>query len=175
MNYGSIKKTDIANGIGVRVSLFVSGCTHHCKECFIPQTWDFGYGDPYTEETQREVMDALAPDFITGLSLLGGEPMEPDNQRALLPLIRAFKSAYPQKDLWIYSGYTFDTDLAEGGKAHCEATDEILSMTDILVDGEFMIDLKNISLRFRGSENQRIIRAKESKKAGVVILADEFM
>ena len=175
MNYGSIKKTDIANGIGVRVSLFVSGCTHHCRECFNPQTWDFGYGDPYTADTEREIMDALAPEYINGLSLLGGEPMEPDNQRALLPLIRAVHNTYPTKDIWIYSGYTFDADLVEGGKAFCEATDEILSMTDIMVDGEFEIERKNISLRFRGSENQRIIRAKDSKKAGVVILADEFM
>ena len=175
MNYGSIKKTDIANGIGVRVSLFVSGCTHHCKECFNPQTWDFDYGDPYTDDTMKEVLAALKPEYINGLSLLGGEPMEPDNQRALLPLIRAVHNTYPEKDIWIYSGYTFDTDLAEGGKAHCEATDEILSMTDIMVDGEFMIEKKNISLRFRGSENQRIIRAKDSKKAGVVILADEYM
>ena len=175
MNYGSIKKTDIANGIGVRVALFVSGCTHHCRECFNPQTWDFGYGDPYTADTEREIMDALAPEYINGLSLLGGEPMEPDNQRALLPLIRAVHNTYPGKDIWIYSGYTFDVDLVEGGKAFCEATDEILSMTDIMVDGEFEIERKNISLRFRGSENQRIIRAKDSKKAGVVILADEFM
>ena len=175
MNYGSIKKTDIANGIGVRVSLFVSGCTHHCRECFNPQTWDFGYGDPYTADTEREIMAALAPGYITGLSLLGGEPMEPDNQRALISLLRSVSSTYPEKDIWIYSGYTFDVDLVPGGKAYCEVTDEILSMTDIMVDGEFEIERKNISLKFRGSENQRIIRAKDSKKAGVVILADEFM
>ncbi|HIY46232.1 MAG TPA: anaerobic ribonucleoside-triphosphate reductase activating protein [Candidatus Borkfalkia excrementipullorum] len=170
MFYANIKKYDVANGVGVRVSLFVSGCTHRCKGCFNAEAWDFSYGKPYTEETEEEILDALDKDYIAGLSLLGGEPFEPQNQRALLPLLRKFRERYPQKDVWCYSGYTFDSDLQEGGRAHCEATDEMLSMLDILVDGEFVEDLKDLKLRFRGSANQRIIDVPRTLREGEVRL-----
>ncbi len=170
MNFASIKKHDVANGPGVRVSLFVSGCTHRCKGCFNAEAWDFSYGSPFTEETAREVLSALAPEYIAGLSLLGGEPFEPCNQRALLPLLRAFRSRYPQKNVWCYTGYTMDTDLAAGGRAHCEATEEMLSLLDVLVDGEFIEEQKDLKLRFRGSANQRIIDVARSRAAGEVRL-----
>ena len=170
MFYANIKKYDVANGVGVRVSLFVSGCTHRCKGCFNAEAWDFSYGKPYTEETEEEILDALDKDYIAGLSLLGGEPFEPQNQRALLPLLRKVRERYPQKDVWCYSGYTFDSDLQEGGRAHCEATDEMLSMLDILVDGEFVEDLKDLKLRFRGSANQRIIDVPRTLREGEVRL-----
>ncbi len=170
MNFASVKKHDVANGPGVRVSLFVSGCTHRCKGCFNAEAWDFSYGSPFTEETAREVLSALAPDHIAGLSLLGGEPFEPCNQRALLPLLRAFRSRYPQKNVWCYTGYTMDTDLAAGGRAHCEATEEMLSLLDVLVDGEFIEEQKDLKLRFRGSANQRIIDVARSRAAGEVRL-----
>ena len=157
MNYGEIKKTDIANGEGVRVSLFVSGCTHHCKGCFNPETWNFDFGKPFDGEAMTEVYNALLPSHINGLTLLGGEPMEPENQRALLPFIRKLRYSLPRKDIWCYTGYTLETDLAEGGKAYCSATSELLSYIDVLVDGEFIEEKKNISLKFRGSENQRLI------------------
>ena len=150
MFYANIKKHDVANGVGVRVSLFVSGCTHRCKGCFNAEAWDFHYGSPYTEQTEEEILQALDNEYIAGLSLLGGEPFEPCNQRALLPLLRKFKERFPQKTVWCYSGYTFDKDLSAGGRAHCEATDEMLSMLDILVDGEFVEELKDLKLRFRG-------------------------
>ena len=170
MRYGAIKKRDIANGPGVRVVLFVSGCTHHCKGCFQPQTWDFNYGDDYTADTEQEIIDALAPDFMDGLTLLGGEPFEPCNQRALLPLLRKFKERYPDKTAWCYSGYTYDKDLQSGGRAHCEATDEMLSLLDVLVDGEFIEVQKDLKLRFRGSANQRIIDVPRSLAQGKVVL-----
>lgn len=170
MNFASVKKHDVANGPGVRVSLFVSGCTHRCKGCFNAEAWDFSYGSPFTEETAREVLSALAPEYVAGLSLLGGEPFEPCNQRALLPLLRAFRSRYPQKNVWCYTGYTMDTDLAAGGRAHCEATEEMLSLLDVLVDGEFIEEQKDLKLRFRGSANQRIIDVARSRAAGEVRL-----
>ena len=170
MNFASVKKHDVANGPGVRVSLFVSGCTHRCKGCFNAEAWDFSYGSPFTEETAREVLSALAPEYIAGLSLLGGEPFEPCNQRALLPLLRAFRSRYPQKNVWCYTGYTMDTDLAAGGRAHCEVTEEMLSLLDVLVDGEFIEEQKDLKLRFRGSANQRIIDVARSRAAGEVRL-----
>ncbi|MCQ2431949.1 MAG: anaerobic ribonucleoside-triphosphate reductase activating protein [Clostridia bacterium] len=172
MNYGTIKNCDIANGEGVRVSLFVSGCTQHCKECFNPETWNFGYGEPFTAETERQILDMLAPSYIRGLSLLGGEPFEPDNQRVLVKFLRRVKESYPDKDIWCYTGYTLESDLLPGAdsRAYCEVTDEMLSMIDVLVDGEFILEQKNISLRFRGSENQRIIWVKRTLSEGVTIL-----
>ena len=143
MNYGAIKKRDIANGIGVRVSLFVSGCTHHCKGCFNADTWDFGYGEPYTAAVEEEILEMLAPDYVAGLSLLGGEPFEPCNQRVLVGLLRRMKERYPQKTVWCYSGYTFE-ELTGESRARCEVTDEMLSMLDVLVDGEFVLEKKNI-------------------------------
>lgn len=162
MNYGEIKKCDIANGTGVRVSLFVSGCTHHCEGCFNPMTWDFSYGQPFTEDTQDKLLELLSPEHIQGLTLLGGEPMEIENQRALLPFLRRVKEKIPQKDIWCYTGYTFERDLLSLSRARCECTDEILSLIDVLVDGEFVLARKNISLVFRGSDNQRIIDVKRS-------------
>ncbi len=173
MHYGALKKTDIANGPGVRVSLFVSGCTHHCRDCFNPETWDFSYGKEYTDDTVEEVLSALAPDYIEGLTVLGGEPFEPDNQRALLPLYRAVRERFPGKTIWAYSGYTLGDILPESGGAHTEVTDEILSLLDVLVDGEFVAEQKNITLKFRGSENQRIIDVPESLAAGRAVIVED--
>lgn len=170
MYYGALKKTDIANGPGVRVSLFVSGCTHHCKECFNPETWNFNFGEEYTDKVLAEIMEALAPDYIQGITILGGEPFEPSNQRGLLSLYHAIRETYPEKNIWVYTGYTLEEDLLKESRARIDITDEILSMIDVLVDGEFMIEKKNIMLKFRGSENQRIIKLPESLAAGEVIL-----
>lgn len=173
MNYCNIKKTDIADGPGVRVSLFVSGCTHHCPGCFQPETWNFDYGQPFTSDTERELFKALSPDFIAGLTLLGGEPFEPDNQRALLPFLKAVREQIPQKTIWAYSGYELEelAGWAAGtGRARCEATDEMLSLIDVLVDGEFKQERKNISLLFRGSENQRLIDVQKTLETGNVVL-----
>ena len=172
MNYANIKTYSIENGTGVRVSLFVSGCTHHCKNCFNAEAWDFEYGKPFTKETEDEVIEDLRPDYMAGITLLGGEPMEPVNQRGLISLIRRIREELPQKTIWIYSGYVYE-DFKDGGRAHCEVTDEILSLCDILVDGPFVEEKKNISLRFRGSENQRIIDLKKTRAEGKVILAME--
>lgn len=170
MYYGEIKKCDIANGEGVRVSLFVSGCTHHCPGCFNQETWAFDYGRKYTDETQKEILDALSPSYINGLSLLGGEPFEPQNQKVLINLLRNVKALYPQKTVWCYSGYLFDRDLLSESRARFEYTDEMLSMIDILVDGRFVETLKDIRLVYKGSTNQRIIDVKKSKVAGKIIL-----
>ena len=147
MNYCGIKKTDIANGPGVRVSLFVSGCRNHCQGCFQPETWDFGYGEPFTTETENELMSALRPSWVQGLSILGGDPMEPENQTALLPFLRRVKAELPDKDVWLYTGYTFE---AVSGSP-------LLAFVDVVVDGPFIEEEKDISLCFRGSRNQRII------------------
>ena len=170
MNYGEIKNFDIANGEGVRVSLFVSGCTHHCKNCFNPETWSFDYGKPFTRDTEDYIIECLKPDYINGFSLLGGEPFEPENQKALLSLLRRIRREYPNKTVWCYTGYLFDTELLSESRARCEYTDEMLSLIDILVDGEFVQDLHDISLSFRGSSNQRIIDVKKSLATGEVIL-----
>lgn len=169
MHYGAIKNCDIANGNGVRVSLFVSGCTHHCKNCFNPETWSFTYGEPFTENTEQKLLDLLAPSYIKGLSLLGGEPFEPQNQHVLLPFLKKVREKYPQKDIWCYTGYTLETDLLSDSRARTEDTDGMLSMIDVLIDGEFVEELKNIRLRFRGSENQRILRLPETLAAGTPI------
>ena len=170
MKYGEIKNYDNANGEGVRVTLFVSGCTHHCEGCFNPMTWDFNHGDEFTEDTVQSIIDMLSPSYIKGLTLLGGEPMEPVNQRGLLPLLKKVKDIYPEKTVWCYSGYLFDEELLKESRARCEVTDEVLSYIDILVDGEFVLAKKNIALQFRGSENQRIIDVKRSLEQGVVVL-----
>ena len=169
MHYGNIKKFDIADGIGVRVSLFVSGCTHHCEGCFQPETWNFNYGNLFTPDTEKEILDALAPDYIDGLTILGGEPFEPENQAELLPFLKKLKDKLPSKTIWAYSGYTFE-ELTGTSRARCEFTDEILSMLDVLVDGEFKLELKNISLKFRGSSNQRVIDVKKTLKEGNIVL-----
>lgn len=166
MYYGQIKNCDIANGEGVRVTLFVSGCTNHCKNCFQPQTWDFDYGQPFTEETEALLLDMLSPSHINGLTLLGGEPFEPANQRVLVPFLRRVRAAYPDKDIWCFSGFTYEELTTDGSYPRCEVTDAFLSLLDVLVDGRFVEELKDISLRFRGSRNQRLINLKASRAAG---------
>lgn len=170
MYYGMIKKFDIADGEGVRVSLFVSGCTNHCFNCFQPETWDFNYGQPYTKETENEIIEALKPSYIQGLTLLGGDPFEFQNQREVVKLLRRMKADLPDKNVWAYTGFILDQDLLDGGRRHCEVTDEMLSYIDVLVDGPFIDAQKNISLAFRGSENQRVIDLKKSLKEKEVIL-----
>ena len=169
MYYGNIKKNDIANGKGVRVTLFVSGCTNHCKNCFQPETWNFDYGKPYTKETEDEVIDALKPSHISGLTLLGGEPFEPENQRELVKLLRRVREELPEKNIWSFTGFVLDQDLLDGGRKHCEVTDEMLSLLDVLVDGPFKEEEKDITLAFRGSRNQRLIDMKKSLKEQEVI------
>ena len=173
MYYGEIKNCDIANGIGVRVTLFVSGCTNHCEHCFQPETWDFHYGQPFTEETEETVLRLLEPAYINGLTLLGGEPFEPENQRALLPFLRRVRAERPEKTIWAYSGFTLEELRQEGSHPYCEVTDDVLDLVDVLVDGRFVEAKKDISLRFRGSSNQRIIDLKKTRAAGEVILWDE--
>ena len=172
MNYGAIKKCDIANGVGVRTGLFVSGCTHHCKGCFQPETWNFDYGERYTKETQDEIIESLRPDYVDGITLLGGEPFEPENQRELVKLLRRIKKELPQKTVWSFSGYTYE-ELTGDSRAVCEVTNEMLSMLDVLVDGEFVEAKRNISLRFRGSENQRLIDMNKTRKEGKIVLWDK--
>ena len=170
MYYGEIEDCAIANGEGVRVSLFVSGCTNHCEHCFQPQTWAFDYGQPFTEETEDRLLSLLSPSYVNGLTLLGGEPFEPENQRALLPFLRRARTAYPEKTIWAYSGFTYEELLTEGSSPRCEATDGMLSLLDVLVDGRFEEARKDISLRFRGSSNQRLIDLNATRQAGEIVL-----
>lgn len=173
MNYADIKKYDIANGPGVRVSLFVSGCTHHCPGCFNPETWDFNFGKPFDSEVINEIVEELQPGYIHGLSLLGGEPFEYNNQVALLPLLKEVKARFPQKDIWCYTGYDFEKDLLDTMCPKWEETKQMLSYIDILVDGEFIEAKKDLALRFRGSSNQRIIKVQDSLAANKVIIWDD--
>lgn len=170
MHYAEIKKYDIANGPGVRVSLFVSGCTHHCEGCFNEMTWDFDYGDPYDENAQQQILDALWPNYIAGLTLLGGEPLEYANIQGLLPLVRAVKEKYPAKSIWCYTGYTFEKDVIGRFLTQYDGMRDFLDCIDVLVDGEFILDKKDISLQFRGSSNQRIIDVPRSLESGVTVL-----
>lgn len=163
MNYCEIKDCDIANGEGIRVSLFVSGCTHHCKGCFNSETWDFNAGKEFTTKTEEELIMLLSRAYIKGLTLLGGEPFEPQNQRCLVPFLKKVKEKFPDKNIWCYTGYTYESDLLAPSRARCEVTDEMLSMIDILVDGEFIQEQKDIRLKFRGSRNQRIIDLKNNE------------
>ena len=174
MNYATIKNCDIANGPGVRVSLFVSGCTHHCKGCFNQVAWDFDYGQPFTQQTIDEILKLLAPGYIKGLTLLGGEPFEPENQPAVVELLRQIKSKYPEKTIWAFSGYLFDRDILPGHLGDPEITREYLGYLDVLVDGPFVEAKKNLSLRFRGSENQRIIDVPASLAAGKIVLWQDW-
>lgn len=172
MHFGNIKKNDIANGEGVRVSLFVSGCRNKCKNCFNPETWNFSYGKKFDENTLEDIINSLKPNHINGFTVLGGEPFEEENQKELLPIIKRIKEEYPNKTIWMYSGYLYDVDLLpENGKKHTEYTEEILSLIDVLVDGRFVEELKNLSLKFRGSTNQRIILVQESLKQNKVVLS----
>ena len=169
MHYGNIKIHDIADGPGVRVSLFVSGCTHHCDGCFNPETWDFEYGQEFTEQTEQQIIRCLKPDYIKGLTILGGEPFEPVNQRGIVKTIRRIRQKMPDKDIWVYTGYTLERDIIpEEGAAHCEVTDELLSYIDVLVDGEFVLEQKSLLLPFRGSQNQRLIDVQKTLKSGNV-------
>lgn len=171
MNYGEIKKNDIANGEGVRTSLFVSGCRHHCKNCFNQSTWDFGFGELFTEKTQEDILSSCEPDWVNGLSLLGGEPFEPENQKVILPFLIMFKERFPNKNIWCYSGFTFEEITGqEKSRAHTDISKEMLGLIDILVDGRFVEEKKDISLVFRGSSNQRIIDVKKSLKEKKIIL-----
>ena len=173
MHYGEIKDCDIANGIGMRISLFVSGCRNRCPNCFQPQTWDFAYGDPFTAEVEDKILAMLRPAYIQGLTVLGGEPLEAENQRDLLPFLRRVRDVYPTKTIWIYSGFTYEELHDPACRARSEATDEILSLIDVLVDGRYVEEKRNISLRFRGSENQRLIDVPKTLAAGSVILWGE--
>ena len=170
MNYGAIKEYDIANGEGVRITLFVSGCTNHCFNCFQPETWDFNFGQPYTKETEEKILKFLDNKLSAGLTLLGGDPFEFSNQEELVKLCRLVKEKYPEKNIWAYTGFILDQDLLEGGKRHGPYTDEMLSYIDVLVDGPFVDDKKNLMLKFRGSENQRVIDLPKSLKEQEVIL-----
>lgn len=167
MNYGAIKEFDIADGPGVRVSLFVSGCRNHCQGCFQPDTWNFQYGEPFTEETADHIIEALKPSYIQGFSLLGGEPFEPENQQVLVNLLRRIHHMYPEKDVWCYTGYTLESDLLDpAGSKHTDVTDEMLSYIDVLVDGHFVLELKDITLQYRGSSNQRVLNLAAMREAG---------
>lgn len=174
MYYAEIKNCDIANGPGVRVSLFVSGCTHHCKGCFNEVAWDFGYGKPFAQETINEILTMLKPSYIRGLTLLGGEPFEPQNQKDIVELLRQIKGAMPDKSIWAFSGYLFDRDILSGRLGDWDVTQEYLSYLDVLVDGPFVEEKKNLSLRFRGSENQRLIDVPASLAAGQVVLWQDW-
>ena len=170
MNFATVKKYDVANGPGVRVSLFVSGCTHRCKGCFNAEAWDFDYGQPYTAKTEEEILSALDHSYIAGLSLLGGEPFDPRNQETVCGLLKKVRARFPQKDVWCYTGYTLDKDLKEGGAAYTPFTKDMLESIDVIVDGEFVEALKDIKLRFRGSSNQRIIDLKRTRGSGEIKL-----
>ena len=175
MHYGELKKCDIANGTGVRVTLFVSGCTNRCPGCFQPQTWDFGYGQPFTADTEAEIFAELDKSYVDGLTVLGGEPFEPKNQSALTALLRRVKERYPHKTVWCFTGFRLGEELlTEGSYPRTEHTDEMLSYIDILVDGRFRQEEKDISLQFRGSRNQRIIDLNATRAAGDVVIWAEM-
>lgn len=173
MHYGNIKNYDIADGEGVRVTLFCSGCTNRCEGCFQPETWDFCYGKEYTKETEDQLIQMLTNPNIQGLTLLGGDPFEPSNQRTLITLLRRVKQELPTKDVWAYTGFVYEQDLLEGQRKHTEVTDEMLSYIDVFVDGPFVIDQKDISLYFRGSTNQRVIDMPKTLKSGNVVIYHE--
>ena len=174
MNYAAIKNCDIANGPGVRVSLFVSGCTHHCKGCFNEVAWDFQYGEPFTQETIESILKMLSPPHIKGLTVLGGEPFEPENQPAVLELLRQVKNMYPDKSIWAFSGYLMDRDILAGRLGPWEITREYLSYLDVLVDGPFILEKKDLSLRFRGSSNQRLIDVQATLNNNAIVLWEDW-
>ncbi len=174
MNYAVIKPVDVANGPGVRVSLFVSGCTHGCPGCFNREAWDFDYGQPFTEDTEKELLRLLGHEYIKGLTLLGGEPMEPENQEHLLPFIKKVRSVFPEKTIWCFTGYDFERDILADMMEKSEVTRQLVPLFDVMVDGPFVLEQRNLTLQFRGSENQRILDVKESLKAGKAIWNKEF-
>lgn len=169
MNYGSINNCDVANGDGVRVSLFVSGCSHHCKGCFNPETWDYSFGECFTREVEDKIMEMLKPDYISGLTLLGGDPMELPNQKALLPFLKRVKETYPDKTIWCYTGYVYE-DICKKYQHEWNEVIDFLPLLDVLVDGPFIEERKNVSLKFRGSSNQRIINIKKTVESGYIHL-----
>ena len=170
MNYGTIKNCDIANGPGVRVSLFVSGCTHRCKGCFNEVAWDFEYGEPFTQDTIDSILKMLEPPYVQGITLLGGEPFEPQNQGAIVDLLRQIKAKMPEKSVWAFSGYLFDKDIMAGKLGPKEITQEFVSYLDVLVDGPFILEKKDLTLRFRGSSNQRLIDVPATLESGEIVL-----
>ncbi len=174
MNYANIKNNDIANGPGVRVSLFVSGCRHHCKGCFNEIAWDFAYGQPFTQEVIDSILAMMATGHIKGITLLGGEPFEPENQPALLDLVRQIRAKYPEKSIWCFSGYLFDRDILPGRLGDSAITKALLSHIDVLVDGPFVMEKKDLTLRFRGSSNQRLINVPASLEKGEVVLWEDW-
>lgn len=175
MNYADIKRVDVANGEGVRVSVFVSGCNHHCKGCFNECAWDFNYGNKFTDENIDEVINYLDHDHIEGLTLLGGEPLEYVNQEGLLPLVKKVKEKFPNKNIWCYTGFDFEKDVVEKMSKDNDTTKELLQYLDVVVDGKFEEDKKNLKLKFRGSSNQRIIDVKESLKEHKVVQIERFI
>ena len=175
MYYGNLKKCDIANGIGVRVTLFVSGCTNHCPDCFQPQTWDFHFGRPFTADTEREIFAELDKSYVDGLTVLGGEPFEPENQRDLLPFLREVRRRYPGKTIWCFTGFRLEDELLrEGSHPRCAVTDDRLSCIDVLVDGRFVAAEKDISLQFRGSRNQRVLDLPKTLAAGQPVIWEKL-
>lgn len=170
MNYANIKYCDISNGVGVRTSLFVSGCRRHCPHCFNPEAWDFAFGRPFDKAVRNEILGSLKPDYISGLSLLGGEPFEPENQRALVPFLRDVRVLYPHKTVWCYTGNVYEAELLRPSASRCEVTDEMLGLIDVLVDGAFVEAEHDISLRFRGSANQRLIDLNATRAQGRTVL-----
>ena len=173
MNFATIKWFDISNGPGVRVSLYVSGCRNHCKNCFNPETWDFKYGEPFTEDIENKIIEGLKPDYVKGFTLLGGDPFEPENQKVLAPFLEKLRKAYPNKSFWAFTGYDYEKDLLTGKLGDKDTVMRILNCLDVLVDGKFVEELKDLNLRFRGSSNQRIIELKPTLKNGKIVLWDE--
>lgn len=174
MNYADIKQYDVANGPGVRVSLFVSGCTHHCKNCFNQETWDFNFGEKFTEKEIDRIIEYMKPSYVQGITILGGEPMEYTNQKGLLPLVRKIKQVYPEKNIWCFTGYLFDKDIMERMYVKWPETRELLSLFDVMVDGRFVEELKSLALRFKGSSNQRTIDVKKSLEQKKVVLVQGY-
>lgn len=173
MNYATIKWYDVSNGPGVRVSLYVSGCRNHCKNCFNPETWDFCYGEPFTREIEDKIIDALAPTYIKGFTLLGGDPFEPENAEALVPFMERLRKKHPEKSVWCFTGYDYEADLLTGKKGDIDTNMRLLSTLDVLVDGKFVEELKDLNLLFRGSSNQRIILVRPSLENDEVVLWNE--
>lgn len=172
MNYAAIKWHDISNGPGVRVSLYVSGCRNHCKGCFNRETWDFDYGEKFTEEVENKIINGLKPDYISGFTLLGGDPFEPENARVLAPFMKRLRAAYPDKSFWCFTGYDLDAELLSGKQADLSDVMDMLGTLDVLVDGRFVEEKKDLNLRFRGSSNQRIILVKPTLERDEVVLWD---
>ena len=173
MNYAEIKYCDIANGEGVRVSLFVSGCTHRCKNCFNEIAWDFNYGNEFTEEVENKIIEACKPEYISGITILGGEPFEPENQPALTKFLHRFRELMPDKNVWCYSGYTYEELIGEKkSRCYTDKTSDMLDMIDVLVDGKFVQELHSIMLKFRGSSNQRLIDLRKTRETGNIVIIE---